>query len=69
MVAEHFHAHRLLPGERVVRGHHQVERFLAQHRSDGWFVLEVSDHAEAIELTRGFPTPEALEIRPLLESA
>ncbi|WP_326716306.1 hypothetical protein OG758_45765 [Streptomyces sp. NBC_01474] len=46
-----------------------MERFLAQHRSDDWFVLEVSDHAEAIELTRGFPTPEALEIRPLLESA
>lgn len=35
----------------------------------GWFVLEVADHAEAIELARGFPTPEALEIRPLLESA
>ena len=35
----------------------------------GWFVLEVADHAEAVELARGFPTPEALEIRPLLESA
>ncbi|MET7621714.1 YciI family protein [Streptomyces sp. NPDC005408] len=35
----------------------------------GWFVVEVADHAEAIELARGFPTPEALEIRPLLESA
>ncbi|UUU43367.1 hypothetical protein JIW86_33830 [Streptomyces sp. NBC_00162] len=35
MVAEHLHAHRLLPGERVIRGHHQVERFLAQHHSDG----------------------------------
>ncbi|EDX23588.1 conserved hypothetical protein [Streptomyces sp. Mg1] len=29
----------------------------------------MADHAEAIELARGFPTPEALEIRPLLESA
>ncbi|MFC8066773.1 YciI family protein [Streptomyces sp. NPDC057293] len=35
----------------------------------GWFVLEVADHAEAIELARSFPTPEALEIRPILESA
>ncbi|MFC9536424.1 hypothetical protein ACFT38_39135 [Streptomyces sp. NPDC056975] len=34
----------------------------------GWFVLEVADHTEAIELAR-VPTPEALEIRPLLESA
>ncbi|MEV7404127.1 YciI family protein [Streptomyces sp. NPDC091267] len=35
----------------------------------GWFVLEVTDHAEAVELARSFPTPEALELRPLLESA
>ncbi|MER7693054.1 hypothetical protein [Streptomyces sp. NPDC097610] len=35
----------------------------------GSFVLEVADHAEAIELARGFPTPEPLEIRPILESA
>ncbi|WP_328330006.1 MULTISPECIES: YciI family protein [unclassified Streptomyces] len=35
----------------------------------GWFVLEVADHAEAVELARSFPTPEALELRPLLESA
>ncbi|MFG2138539.1 YciI family protein [Streptomyces sp. NPDC048650] len=35
----------------------------------GWFVLEVADHAEAVELARGFPTPEALELRPILESA
>ncbi|MER7408448.1 YciI family protein [Streptomyces sp. NPDC000070] len=35
----------------------------------GWFLLEVADHAEAIELARSFPTPEALELRPVLESA
>ncbi|MER6778023.1 MULTISPECIES: YciI family protein [unclassified Streptomyces] len=35
----------------------------------GWFVPEVADRSEAIELARGFPTPEALEIRPILESA
>lgn len=35
----------------------------------GWFLLEVADHAEAVELARSFPTPEALELRPLLESA
>ncbi|KQX49801.1 MULTISPECIES: YciI family protein [unclassified Streptomyces] len=35
----------------------------------GWFVLDVADHAEAVELARGFPTPEALELRPILESA
>ncbi|MGW8797839.1 YciI family protein [Streptomyces sp. NBC_01724] len=35
----------------------------------GWFVLEVADRAEAIALACGFPTPEALELRPLLESA
>ncbi|MGW2105177.1 YciI family protein [Streptomyces sp. NPDC001948] len=35
----------------------------------GWFVLEVADHAEAVELARSFPTPEALELRPVLESA
>ncbi|WP_199822994.1 YciI family protein [Streptomyces sp. NRRL B-24720] len=35
----------------------------------GWFVLDVADHAEAIELARGFPAPETLEIRPILDSA
>ncbi|MET7344588.1 YciI family protein [Streptomyces sp. NPDC005547] len=35
----------------------------------GWFLLEVADRAEAIELARSFPTPEALELRPVLESA
>ncbi|WP_326673780.1 YciI family protein [Streptomyces sp. NBC_01257] len=35
----------------------------------GWFVLEVTDHAEAVELACSFPTSEALELRPLLESA
>ncbi|NBE52295.1 YciI family protein [Streptomyces boluensis] len=35
----------------------------------GWFVLEVADHAEAVDVARGFPAPEALELRPILESA
>ncbi|MFD7863286.1 YciI family protein [Streptomyces sp. NPDC059783] len=35
----------------------------------GWFVLEVADHDEAVRIARGFPTPEALELRPVLESA
>ncbi|MET8468798.1 YciI family protein [Streptomyces sp. NPDC006422] len=35
----------------------------------GWFLLDVADHAEAVELARTFPTPEALELRPVLESA
>jgi hypothetical protein len=35
----------------------------------GWFVLDVADHAEAIELAKALPTPETIEIRPVLESA
>ncbi|MGY3680634.1 hypothetical protein ACVWXU_004257 [Streptomyces sp. TE33382] len=35
----------------------------------GWFVVEVADRAEAIELAESLPTPETIEIRPLLESA
>ncbi|WP_327688274.1 YciI family protein [Streptomyces tubercidicus] len=35
----------------------------------GWFVLEVADRAEAVELAKALPTPETIEIRPLLESA
>ncbi|UKY55036.1 YciI family protein [Streptomyces inhibens] len=35
----------------------------------GWFVLEVADHAKAVELAKTLPTPETIEIRPLLESA
>ncbi|MEV8314764.1 YciI family protein [Streptomyces sp. NPDC059900] len=35
----------------------------------GWFVLEVADRAEAVELAKSLPTPETIEIRPLLESA
>ncbi|GAA2294500.1 YciI family protein [Streptomyces kunmingensis] len=35
----------------------------------GWFVLEVADREEAVELARGLPTPETIEIRPILESA
>jgi len=35
----------------------------------GWFLLNVADEAEAIALARSFPTPEALELRPVLESA
>ncbi|MFG2023458.1 YciI family protein [Streptomyces sp. NPDC048825] len=35
----------------------------------GWFVLEVADREEAVELAKGLPTPETIEIRPILESA
>ncbi|MFE1344594.1 YciI family protein [Streptomyces sp. NPDC058757] len=35
----------------------------------GWFVVEVADRAEAVELARSLPTPETVEVRPLLESA
>ncbi|MCM1951083.1 YciI family protein [Streptomyces sp. G2] len=35
----------------------------------GWFVVDVADRAEALELARSLPTPETVEIRPLLESA
>ncbi|MGA4843829.1 YciI family protein [Streptomyces sp. G45] len=35
----------------------------------GWFVVEVADRAEAVELARSLPTPETVEIRPVLESA
>ncbi|MGW1836612.1 YciI family protein [Streptomyces sp. NPDC002067] len=35
----------------------------------GWFLVEVADRAEAVELARSLPTPETVEIRPVLESA
>ncbi|WP_030689897.1 YciI family protein [Streptomyces globisporus] len=35
----------------------------------GWFIVEVADRAEALELARSLPTPETVEIRPVLESA
>ncbi|MEV0702257.1 YciI family protein [Saccharopolyspora sp. NPDC050389] len=35
----------------------------------GWFVVEVADREEAVELAKGLPTPETIEIRPVLESA
>ncbi|MFJ2899662.1 YciI family protein [Streptomyces sp. NPDC087218] len=35
----------------------------------GWFIVEVADRAEAVELARSLPTPETVEIRPVLESA
>ncbi|MFF4171976.1 YciI family protein [Streptomyces sp. NPDC001744] len=35
----------------------------------GWFVVDVTDRAEAIELAKSLPTPETVEIRPVLESA
>ncbi|MEU3497025.1 YciI family protein [Kitasatospora cineracea] len=35
----------------------------------GWFVVEVADRAEALELARSLPTPETVEVRPILESA
>lgn len=35
----------------------------------GWFVVDVADREEAVELARSLPTPETVEIRPILESA
>ncbi|MFF6900238.1 YciI family protein [Streptomyces hydrogenans] len=35
----------------------------------GWFVIEVADREEAVEVARSLPTPETVEIRPVLESA
>ncbi|SHM93894.1 YCII-related domain-containing protein [Streptomyces yunnanensis] len=35
----------------------------------GWFIIEVADRAEALELAKSLPTPETIEIRPILESA
>ncbi|MER0484187.1 YciI family protein [Streptomyces sp. Edi2] len=35
----------------------------------GWFVLEVDDRAEALALAKTLPTPETIEIRPILGSA
>ncbi|MFC8721116.1 YciI family protein [Kitasatospora sp. NPDC057198] len=35
----------------------------------GWFVVEAADRAEALELARSLPTPETVEVRPILESA
>ncbi|WP_294011795.1 YciI family protein [Streptomyces sp.] len=35
----------------------------------GWFIVEVADRAEALELAKSLPTPETVEIRPILESA
>ncbi|WP_280368655.1 YciI family protein [Nocardia wallacei] len=35
----------------------------------GWFIVEVDSAAEAIELACAIATPEAIEVRPVLESA
>ncbi|MFF6786054.1 YciI family protein [Streptomyces sp. NPDC012510] len=35
----------------------------------GWFIIEVADREEALELAKSLPTPETIEIRPILESA
>ncbi|MGC5341277.1 YciI family protein [Streptomyces sp. DT171] len=35
----------------------------------GWFIVEVADRAEALELAKSLPTPETVEVRPVLESA
>ncbi|GGK45034.1 YciI family protein [Nocardia camponoti] len=43
------------------------------HPSDetlgGWFIVDVADRAEAIALAQTLPTPETVEVRPVLESA
>ncbi|GAA2310793.1 YciI family protein [Streptomyces caniferus] len=35
----------------------------------GWFVIDVADRAEAVELAKALATPETVEIWPLLETA
>ncbi|MFF4223538.1 YciI family protein [Streptomyces abikoensis] len=35
----------------------------------GWFIVDVADRKEAAELAKSLPTPETIEIRPILESA
>ncbi|MFF0740365.1 YciI family protein [Streptomyces sp. NPDC004111] len=35
----------------------------------GWFIIDVADREEALELATSLPTPETIEIRPILESA
>ncbi|MFF9207720.1 MULTISPECIES: YciI family protein [unclassified Streptomyces] len=35
----------------------------------GWFIVDVADREEAVELAKSLPTPETVEIRPILESA
>ncbi|WP_328876858.1 YciI family protein [Streptomyces sp. NBC_00299] len=35
----------------------------------GWFIIDVADREEAVELAKSLPTPETIEIRPILESA
>ncbi|SEB96730.1 YciI family protein [Arthrobacter woluwensis] len=35
----------------------------------GWFVIEVADQAEAVDLASRLGTPETIEIHPILESA
>ncbi|WOP38621.1 YciI family protein [Streptomyces sp. Li-HN-5-13] len=34
-----------------------------------WFIVEVADRAEALKLAKSLPTPETVEVRPILESA
>ncbi|MEV4253270.1 YciI family protein [Spirillospora sp. NPDC049652] len=43
--------------------------FGAAETLGGWFVVDVADQDEAVELARALPTPETVEIRPILESA
>ncbi|WP_433854464.1 YciI family protein [Streptomyces kronopolitis] len=35
----------------------------------GWFVVDVADREEAVELAKGLGTPETVEVWPLLETA
>ncbi|MEU9445737.1 YciI family protein [Streptomyces sp. NPDC048304] len=35
----------------------------------GWFIIDVADREEAIEIAKSLPTPETIEIRPILKSA
>ncbi|MFE7549322.1 YciI family protein [Streptomyces gardneri] len=35
----------------------------------GWLIIDVADRAAALELAKGLPAPETVEIRPILVSA
>ncbi|WP_369213978.1 YciI family protein [Streptomyces flavofungini] len=35
----------------------------------GWFIIDVATPEEALELAKTLPTPETVEIRPILETA
>ncbi|MDI3408040.1 YciI family protein [Streptomyces cavernicola] len=43
--------------------------YVGEESLGGWFVVEVADREEAVGVAKSLPTPETVEVRPLLESA